>query len=55
LYHLPSRDPKSGRILKSSYHNTYWKALEEDTKLGYKPIMINGNTYTKRYDDTWAF
>lgn len=55
LYHLPSRDPKSGRILKSSYHNTYWKALEEDAKLGYKPIMINGNTYTKRYDDTWAF
>lgn len=55
IYHLPSRDPKSGRILKSSYHNTYWKALEEDAKLGYKPIMINGNTYTKRYDDTWAF
>lgn len=46
LYHLPSRDPKSGRILKASTHPTYWKALEYDSKMGYNPCFINNTTYT---------
>lgn len=46
LYHLPSRDPKSGRILKASTHPTYWKALEYDSKMGYNPYFINNTTYT---------
>lgn len=49
-YHLGSRDPKTGRILKLPQHPTYLKALNEDAKLGYFPIKSkNGYTYT----DTW--
>lgn len=46
LYHLPSRDPKSGKILKSSTHPTYWKALTEDDKMGYKTYFVGRDTYT---------
>lgn len=52
LYHLPSRDPRTGRILKKSYHNTYWKALSEDAKLGYEPYWIVDDTYTSKSGDT---
>lgn len=49
-YHLDSRDPKSGRILKAPYHPTYIQAINTDARLGYYPtIDINGNTYTQ----TW--
>lgn len=51
LYHLPSRDPKSGRILKSSAHPTYWKALEYDSKIGYKPYFMGDRTYTWNNED----
>ena len=49
-YHLGSRDPETGRILKSPTHPTYLKALMEDARLGYYPITDSkGNTYTS----TW--
>lgn len=46
LYHLPSRDPQSGRILKSSIHPTYWKGLSADKSLGYDTYWIGDDTYT---------
>ena len=46
LYHLPTRDPKSGKILKKSIHPTYFKGLTVDSELGYKPYFFGGETYT---------
>lgn len=49
-YHLGSRDPKTGRILKAPHHLTYLQALATDAALGYYPTMDSeGNTYT----ETW--
>ena len=49
-YHLGSRDPQSGRILKAPHHPTFLKALIEDARLGYYPTTDrNGSTYTS----TW--
>lgn len=49
-YHLGSRDPQSGRILKAPHHPTFLKALVEDASLGYYPVIDRqGNTYTS----TW--
>ena len=49
-YHLGSRDPKTGRILKAPHHPTYLQALAADAALGYYPTMDSkGNTYT----ETW--
>ena len=44
--HLPSRDFKSGMILKGKKHPTFNKAVEADKKLGYKLIKKNGRYYT---------
>lgn len=52
LYHLGSRDPKTGRILKRNTHSTYWKALEADAKIGYDAYWIGNDTYTSRKGDT---
>lgn len=52
LYHLGSRDPKTGRILKRNTHPTYWKALAEDAKIGYDAYWIGNDTYTSRKGDT---
>ncbi len=38
-YHLGSRDPKTGEILKSQWHDTFNEALDADKKLGYKPYL----------------
>lgn len=46
LYHLPTRHPKTGKILKASTHPTYWKGLTIDSELGYKPYFIGDDTYT---------
>lgn len=51
LYHLGSRDQKTGRILKRNIHPTYWKALEEDAKIGYDTYWIGNDTYTSRKGD----
>ena len=49
-YHLGSRDPYSGKILKSPHHPTYLEALITDASMGYYPSIDNkGNTYT----NTW--
>lgn len=47
LYHLPTRDPDTGKIFKKSIHSTFWKGLTEDMKLGYKPYFIGDDVYTK--------
>lgn len=49
LYHLGSRDPHTGRILKSPQHPTYLIGLLEDENMGYFPMYKNGVTYTR----TW--
>lgn len=45
-YHLPSRDPRTNKILKKATHPTYGMALREDTMEGYLPVYKNGETYT---------
>ena len=52
-YHLGSRDPKTGRILKRPTHPTFGKAIWSDMSLGYYPIYRDGEIYTEnplRYD-----
>ncbi len=50
-YHLGSRDPESGKILKSPHHSTFLKALVEDARLGYYPTMdSNGKVYTETWE-----
>lgn len=39
-YHLPTRDPNAGLILKKSIHPTFWKGLTEDAKLGYNTYFF---------------
>lgn len=56
LYHLQSRDPRTGRILKSSIHPTYLQAIATDTSLGYFPIVDDkGNTYTETWEGNTLF
>lgn len=45
-YHLPSRDPRTNKILKKATHPTYGMALREDAMEGYLPVYKNGETYT---------
>lgn len=45
-YHLPSRNPRTNKILKKPTHPTYGMALREDAVEGYLPIYKNGETYT---------
>ena len=45
-YHLPSRDPRTNKILKKPTHPTYGMALREDAIEGYLPMYKNGETYT---------
>ena len=45
-YHLPSRDPRTNKILKKPTHPTYGMALREDAIEGYLPVYNNGETYT---------
>ena len=51
LYHLPTRDPYTGKILKASTHPTYWKGLTIDSELGYKPYFVGKDTYTWNDED----
>lgn len=46
FYHLPSRDPRTNKILKKPTHPTYGMALREDAIEGYLPVYNNGETYT---------
>lgn len=52
-YHLGSRDPKTGRILKKPGHPTFSKAIYTDMSLGYYPVYKDGEIYTEnpfKYD-----
>lgn len=42
FYHLPSRDPRTNKILKKATHPTYGMALREDAIEGYLPVYNNG-------------
>ncbi len=46
-YHLPTRDLRTGRYLKKSYHPSYWEGLAADIKEGYYPYTIGNDTYTR--------
>ena len=50
-YHLPTRDSRTGRILKKSIHPTYWKGLEIDAGLDYNPYFFGDVTYTWNDED----
>lgn len=51
FYHLGSRDPKTGRILKSVLHPTFLQAIDTDIKMGYYPVTDKqGNIYTKTWE-----
>ena len=47
-YHLGSRDPRDGRILKSPTHESFFKALYLDSNIGYYPVYRNGQIYTEQ-------
>lgn len=49
FYHLDSRDPRTGRMLKSPGHPTHTIAAIADASIGYFPYIKNGKEYT----DTW--
>lgn len=51
LYHLPTRDPHTGKILKKSAHPTYWKGLTIDSELEYNPYFFGRDTYTWNDND----
>ena len=37
--HLPSRDPRTGRILKGFKHESFAIAIREDAKIGFFPFV----------------
>jgi hypothetical protein len=48
-YHMSSRDPKTGRILKSEDHESFNESVIEDEKLGYITYKSkDGNIYSKK-------
>lgn len=49
-WHLSSRNPRTGLILKSPEHDTFDKAISADIKLGYTPYvdLKSGQIYTKK-------
>lgn len=44
--HWPSREPRSGLVLKGRKHPTYKKALHADERLGYEHKKKNGRYYS---------
>ena len=51
LYHLGSRDPETGRILKAPHHPTYLQAINTDARMGYYPVVDDkGQTYTHTWE-----
>lgn len=52
FYHLGSRNPKTGEILKSPAHNTFKEAINADRKLGYIPLVKpDGKVYTQNPEE----
>lgn len=52
FYHLGSRDPYTGRILKTKNHPTYQHAIQNEIEAGYFPYEKDEWTYTKTYSPT---
>jgi hypothetical protein len=51
-YHLGSRNPRTGEILKSPAHNTFKQAIDTDRKLGYIPLVKpDGKVYTQNPEE----
>ena len=51
-YHLPTRNPQTGEILKYPSHPTFYYGLAKDIELGYYPVVKGGKTYTiKSYEN----
>ena len=47
--HWPSREPKTGQLLKGAKHPTFNKTLAEEKRLGYKVYKgKNGKYYSKK-------
>lgn len=40
--HLPSRDPRTGQVLKGLKHSTFDRAIRADAKAGFKPFVDRG-------------
>lgn len=51
FYHLPTRNPQTGEILKTSLHPTFWKGLAEDAKIGYNAYFVGDKVYTKSKEE----
>ena len=51
FYHLPTRNPQTGEILKASLHPTFWKGLAEDAKIGYNTYFVGDKVYTKSKEE----
>ena len=43
--HWPSREPKTGQLLKGRGHPTYDKTLEAEKRLGYTVVKGRGGKY----------
>jgi len=50
--HLPSRDYKTGMILKGRSHPTFEKGIKADEALGYKLIKKGNRYYTIKNGDS---
>jgi hypothetical protein len=48
--HWPTRDPRTGMILKGKGHTSFGLGISEDEKLGYKLVKKNGRYYTLKDD-----
>ena len=44
--HLASRDPRTGLLLKSPLHETFFKTIEVDRSLGMKFFSKNGRIFS---------
>jgi hypothetical protein len=52
FYHLGSRNPKTGEILKSPAHDTFKEAIDIERKLGYVPLVKpDGKVYTQNPEE----
>ena len=49
--HWPSRDPKTGVLLKGRKHKTFQKGVDVDAELGYKLRKRDDGRYETQKDD----
>lgn len=51
LPHWPSRDPKTGTLLKGKKHKTFQKGVDADAELGYKLRKREDGRYETQKDE----